>query len=146
MEWQIQIWCDFPSIEIGSDDGLTILIRDRAQEDKVVKVLEPLDVVNLTYDWISNDGRLAYVKTHWPNYNGVEINQIHKLYYGDYLNSKGEIDNVLMKIRQSTNFGKEILENVEKIRKCKQCPVYDELDKEIEDLLATQNPIGGGNT
>ena len=39
---------------------------------------------------------------------------IKKLYIETYyLNSKGEIDNVLMKIRQSTNFGKEILENVE---------------------------------
>ena len=125
---------------------MTILIRDRAQEDKVVKVIEPLDTVNLTFDWLNNEGRLAFVKTHWPNYNGVEIDQIHKLYYGDYLNSEGEIDNVLMKVRQSTNFGKEILENVEQVRTCKQCPVFDTLDKEIEDMLASQNPTGGGST
>ena len=108
---------------------MTILIRDRAQEDKVVKVIEPLNTVNLTYDWANN--------------NGVEINQIHKLYYDDYLNSEGKIDNVLMKVRQSTEFGKENLENIEKVRTCKQCPVYDTLDKEIEDLLASQNPKGG---
>ena len=125
---------------------MTILIRDRAQEDKVVKVIEPSNTVNLTFDWENNEGRLAYVKSHWPNYNGVEIDQIHKLYYGDYLNSEGKIDNVLMKVRQSTNFGKEVLENVEKVRTCNQCPVFDELDKEIEDMLATQNPTEGGNT
>ena len=125
---------------------MTILIRDRAQEDKVVKVIEPLDTVNLTFDWENNEGRLAFVKTHWPNYNGVEIDQIHKLYYEDYLNSQGKIDNVLMKVRQSTNFGKEVLENVEQIRTCKQCPVFDKLDKEIEDMLATQNPIEEGDT
>ena len=125
---------------------MTILIRDRAQEDKVVKVIEPLDTVNLTFDWENNEGRLAFVKTHWPNYNGVEIDQIHKLYYEDYLNSQGKIDNVLMKVRQSTNFGKEILENVEQVRTCKQCPVFDKLDKEIEDMLATQNPIEEGDT
>lgn len=51
-----------------------------------------------------------------------------------------------MKIRQSTNFGKEIFENVEQVRTCKQCPVFDTLDKEIEDMLATQNPTEGGNT
>ena len=89
---------------------------------------------------------MAFVKTHWPNYNGVEIDQIHKLYYGDYLNSEGEIDNVLMKVRQSTNFGNEILENVEQVRTCNQCPVFDALDEEIEDMLAAQNPTGGGNT
>ena len=122
---------------------MTILIRDRAQEDKVVKVIEPLDTVNLTFDWENNDGRLAFVKTHWPNYNGIEINQIHKLYYDDYLNSKENIDNVLIKVKQSTNFGKEVLENVKKIRDCNQCPVFDELDKEIENMLATQCPTGG---
>lgn len=62
------------------------------------------------------------------------------MYYGDYLNSDGEIDNLLMKVRQSTDFGEEVLENVKQVRTCKQCPVYDELDKEIEELLATQNP------
>lgn len=97
----------------------------------MVKVLEPLDTVYLTYDWLNNDGRLAYVKTNWPNYNGVEVNQIHKLYYGDYLNSEGEIENVLMKIRQSTDFGDKILENIKKTRTCSQCPVYDQLDAEF---------------
>ena len=49
-----------------------------------------------------------------------------------------------MKVRQSTNFGKEVLENVEQVRTCKQCPVFDTLDKEIEDMLESQNPTGGG--
>ena len=52
-----------------------------------------------------------------------------------------------MKVRQSTNFGKEVLENVEeKVRTCKQCLIFDELDKEIEDMLAAQNPKKGGDT
>ena len=68
------------------------------------------------------------------------------MYYGDYLNSEGNIDNVLMKVRQSTNFGNEILENVEKVRTCKQCLIFDELDKEIEDMLAAQNPKKGGDS
>ena len=141
----------FPSVEIGSDDGLVILIRDRAQDDKLVKVRWPLDTVNLTYDWDTNNGRLAFVKTNYPDYHGVEVNQIHKLYYGDYLNSRGEIDNVLLKIRQSTTFGELRLEGVKKIRTCKQCPVFETLDQQILDLLATQNPLNptvlieGGN-
>lgn len=109
---------------------MTILIRDRAQDDKVVKVIEPLDTVELTYDWVNNDGRLAFVYTNYPNYNGVEIKQIHKLYYGDYLTSQGTIENVLMKVRQATEFGKEVLENVQLTRTCKECPVFDQLDAE----------------
>ena len=59
---------------------------------------------------------------------------------------EGNIENVLMKIRQSTNFGKDVLENVKHTHDCKQCPVYDELDKEIEELLKTQNPTEGNDT
>ena len=46
---------------------MTILVRDRAQDDKLVKVLEPLDTVELTYKWDTDDedmlGRLMFVKT-----------------------------------------------------------------------------------
>lgn len=113
---------------------MTIIVRDRAQEDKVVKIIEPLDTVQLTYDFANNEGRLAFVKTNWPNYNGVEVNQIHKLYYGDYLTSTGETENVLQKVRQSTDIGETILENVKVTRTCKQCPVFDELDAELEEM------------
>lgn len=121
---------------------MTILVRDRAQDDKVVKVIEPIDTVQLTYDFETNDGRLSFVKTNYPNYNGVEVDQIHKLYYGDYLNSKKEVENVLTKIRQSTKFGDDVLENVQKIRTCVQCPVFDELDKELSELSTNT----GGDT
>lgn len=113
---------------------MTILVRDRAQEDKLVQVIEPLDTVYLTYDWVNNDGRLAFIKTHWPNYYGVEINQIHKLYYGDYLNSKNEIENLLMKIRQSTDISDILVDNVKVTRTCTQCPVYDTLEDELMEI------------
>lgn len=124
---------------------MTIIVRDRAQDDKVVKVIEPLNTVSLTYDFENNDGRLAFVKSNWPNYNGAEVNQIHKLYYGDYVNSLGETENVLQKVRQSTDIGEKVLEDVKVIRTCKQCPVYDELDAELEEM-ALQIPEEGGST
>lgn len=125
---------------------MTILIRDRAQDDKVVRIIEPLDTVDLNYKWDENDedmdGRLVFVKTNYPNYNGVEVSQIHKLYYGPYLNQYGNVESVLQKIQQSTEFGKEVLENVKQIRTCKQCPVFEDLDKEIAQL----NNTGGKTT
>lgn len=136
----------FPAVEIGSDDGLTVLVRDRAQEDRLVRAIEPLDQVNLTYDYTSSaegEGRLAFVETNYPNYNGVEVNQLHKLYYGPYVNSEGETSDVLLRIRQSTEFGEEVLENVEKFRNCPQCPVYDDLAQELEELKELQ---AGGST
>lgn len=119
MVLQIQTLGGFPSVEIGSDDGVTIIIRDRAQDDKVVKVIEPLDTVSLTYD-LNNEGRLSLVETNWPNYNGAEINQTHNLYYGDYLNSAGETENVLQKVKQTTDVGELVLENV-KVTKVGVC-------------------------
>lgn len=116
---------------------MTTLVRDRAQQDKVVRVIEPLDSVALTYDWEGNDGRLAFVKIHWPYYNGVEVNQMYKLYYGDYENSEGEVNNVLLKIQQSTDVGTEILENVKVIRTCPSCPVYGSLELEKVEMDAT---------
>lgn len=110
----------------------------------MVKIIEPLNTVNLTYDFEGNEGRLAFVKTNWPNYNGTEVNQIHKLYYGDYLNSLGETENVLQKVRQSTDIGDEILEEVKVVRTCKQCPVYDTLDEQLMEMSAKN--IGGNTT
>lgn len=124
---------------------MTIIIRDRAQEDKVVKIIEPLNTVSLTYDFENNDGRLSFVKTSWPNYNGAEVNQIHKLYYGDYVNSLGETENVLQKVRQSTNIGDTVLDDVKVIRTCQQCPVYDNLDAELQEM-ALQVSEGGSTS
>lgn len=113
MDLQIQILWGFPSIEIGGDDGVTILIRDKAQEDKVVKVIEPLDTVYLTFDWENDQGRLHYIRTEWPNYKSVgEVTQLHKLEYGDYLTSYGEIESVLVKVRQITKITKTYMDGV----------------------------------
>jgi hypothetical protein len=125
---------------------MTIIVRDRAQEDKVVKVIEPCNTVSLTYDFENNEGRLAFVKNNWPNYNGAEVNQIHKLYYGDYVNSLGETENVLQKVRQSTDIGEKVLEDVKVIRTCKQCPVYDELEDELEEMALQKPDTEGGST
>lgn len=121
---------------------MTIIVRDRAQDDKVVKIIEPLDTVSLTYDFEGNDGRLAFVKTNWPNYNGAEVNQINKLYYGDYTTSTGEVENVLQKVRQSTDIGELVLDEVKVIRTCAQCPVYDTLEEELKVM----NTQGGSTT
>ena len=101
MDWLTQTCNAFPSFEIGDDDGITIIVRDRANEDKVVKVIEPLDTVHLTYN-PDNDNRLAFVKTVWPEYEGLEISQIIKLGYQDYLNSNDEVDNVVVTVEQRT--------------------------------------------
>lgn len=129
---------------------MTILIRDRALEDKVVEVIEPLDTVKLTYDQVNGeeDLRLVFVKTDWPNYSGVEVSQIHKLYFGDYLNSEDQTITVLHKVRQSTDIGRKVLEDVKVIRNCKQCPVYEVLDDEITQLIQKRldNQIQDDNT
>ena len=112
MVLQIQTLCGFPSIEVGDDDGLTIIVRDRAQEDKVVKVIEPLDTVYLTFDW-SDEGRLHYIRTEWENYRSVgAVSQLHKLYYEPYLTSYGEIESVLTKVRQITKITKTYMDGV----------------------------------
>ena len=101
----------FPTIELGSDDGKTIIIRDRAQEDKVVRIIEPTDTVKLTYDFDNNDGRLSVVETNWPNYDGYEVIQTHELQYGDYTNSNDEIENVLQSVNQKTTIKDNLLIN-----------------------------------
>jgi len=121
---------------------MTILIRDRAQDDKLVRVIEPSYTVDLTYDFENNDGRLAFVKTNWPNYNGLEISQIHKLYYGDYLNSQGETENVLQKVQQSTDVQDSVLEDVKIVRTCTTCPVFDMLESEMTSIASQR----GGST
>ena len=123
---------------------MTIIIRDRAQEDKVVKIIEPLNTVSLTYDFDNNDGRLAFVKTNWPDYNGVEVNQVHKLHYGDYVNSLGETENVLQKVYQSTDIGKKIIENINVVNTCTQYKMYDSINTELNEMI-TQGLDEGGN-
>ena len=111
MEWLILIFNAFPEIAIGDDDGITIIVRDRAQEDKVVEVREPLDTVSLIYN-PDNDNRLAFAKTVYPDYDGAEVSQIIKLGYEDYLNSKNNIDNVVVTVEQRTYIKKKNLDNI----------------------------------
>ena len=111
MEWLILTFNAFPEIAIGDDDGITIIVRDRAQEDKVVEVREPLDTVSLIYN-PDNDNRLAFAKTVYPDYGGAEVSQIIKLGYEDYLNSKNNIDNVVVTVEQRTYVKKKNLDNI----------------------------------
>ena len=107
----------FQSVEIEGDDGITILVRDRAMEDKLVQVLEPLDTVNLTYGQVNGEEelRLTEVNTKYDNYKGLNINQKNELYYGDYFNSEEETLTVLLKIKQTTDT-KAVLDNMEVIK------------------------------
>ena len=99
----------------------------------------------MTYDFLDEDKRLGFVKTHWANYNGVEVDQIHKLYYGDYLTSENETIKALLKVRQTTNVGELVLENVKVYRNCQQCPVYDDLDEELKQMsLSNAGILGSG--
>lgn len=128
----------FPSIEVGTDDGITILVRDRAQEDKVVKVLAPLDTVELTFDWADeeNAGRLVFVKDHWPDYEGEAVTQINKLYYGPYVNSQGATESVLQKIQQTTNIDGNT-----------KNATFNDINEELEKLRKQQEEAGiGGDT
>lgn len=137
MDSLILILWGFPSIEVGTDDGLTILIRDRAQEDKLVKVIEPKDTVYLTYDW-EDDGRLHYIKTEWENYGSVgAVSQLHKLYYEDYLTSNNTIESVLGRIRQITKVTSTYMDGVTVTKlSAEQEYIYKTIYQEIEDLEA----------
>ena len=139
----------FPKVQVGEDDGLTTLIRDRAQEDKLVKVLEPMDTVELTYDWLMNEGRLSFVKTHWPNFDNIEVTQLHKLIYGDYLNSNGETESVLHQIRQATSGKYRVPETQDTT--CPECGCTEEVhefptDPEFAGLMEELERLREQNT
>ena len=87
-----------------SSFGTTILIRDRALEDKLVKVIEPNVTTNLNYQ---NDGRLKIVES---IYLKEEVTVEDELNYGNYENSKGEIENLLLSITTTQNKKSEVLE------------------------------------
>ena len=132
--------------DIGDDDGMTILIRDRAQEDKLVRVEEPNDTVELTYFWDTDDeeerGRLWYVSTHWPFYAGHEVTQMHKLYYGEYIDSEGIAQSVLKKIGQATDIGKTLIENPWLYREPN--PIFDEVAAERANTVTRNLALGYG--
>ena len=91
----------------------------------MVKVIEPLDTVYLTFDWENDQGRLHYIQTEWENYNSVgAVSQLHKLYYEDYLTSYDEIESVLTKVRQITKITKKYMDGI----------IYSQMSAEREQL------------
>lgn len=101
----------------------------------MVEVREPLDTVSLYYN-PDNDNRLAFAKTVYPDYNGVEVSQIIKLGYEDYLNSKNEIDNVVVTVEQRTFVKKKILDNVNvSYPNGSQEAKYIKLEAELQQLI-----------
>lgn len=133
----------FIETEINADDGITILTRDRAQEDKVVKVEEPADTVKLSFDF-NDDGRLHYVRTEYEDYAGMgEATQLHKLYYADYVNSEGTTESVLKKIRQITKLiSKDGLTEGQLSQSNEY--IYDTLDSESKNLDKSTIALRGG--
>lgn len=72
--------------------GLTVLVRDRAQEDRLVKIIEPKGYVELYY---SATGQLDRVVT-VNNSEGVRTTDT--LNYGEYINSSNAAQTVLLSI------------------------------------------------
>lgn len=70
--------------------GDIILIRDRMQGDKLVKVIEPNMVTTLEYN---ENGSLKNVIT-----NDGSTKVIETLIYGNYINSQGQIETVLLQV------------------------------------------------
>ena len=136
----------FQEVELGSDDGMTTLIRDRAQEDKIVRVEEPRDEVTLTYYWDTDDeemrGRLWFVTTHWAFYQGHEVTQMHKLYYGEYINSEGDTESVLKKIGQATEVGVTISEDPYLYKE--KLPIFTDLLVEKQEVVSRNDALGYG--
>lgn len=103
----------------------------------MVKVIEPLDTVYLTFDW-NDQGRLHYIRTEWDNYRSVgvgAVSQLHKLYYEPYLTSYGKIESVLTKVRQITKVTKEYMDGV-KVTKLstENEQIYKSIYKELSDM------------
>lgn len=80
-----------------SSFGTTILIRDRALEDKLVKIIEPNSTTNLMYQ---ADGRLKVVESLFDLDN---LRTEDELNYGEYINSKNEVENTLLSITTTQN-------------------------------------------
>ena len=54
--------------------------------------------------------------------------------YSDYKNSQGKTESVLTKVQQKTDIGEQILAGATVIRDCPTCPIYNELDNELESM------------
>jgi len=77
--------------------GMTVLIRDRAQDDKLVRIEEGKRITHLEY---SPDGLLMKVIT---RYEDDDITSTETLNYGEYLNSKNVNEWVLLSIASDSN-------------------------------------------
>lgn len=78
--------------------GLTTLYRDKALEDKLVKVDTPNEEIFLNYD-IAND-KLSNIVTKNKNDNSITTDTLN---YGNYINSNNEDENVLLSILSKKN-------------------------------------------
>lgn len=95
-----------PDLDIFEGDlGNIVLLRDRLHEDRLIRVLEPNMVTELFYN---DNGELDKVETLEGSKRLVET-----MIYGNYLNSKGAIERVLLQVNR------------------KMMPLTDELDEGI---------------
>lgn len=82
----------------GFEDIIT-LVRDSSDEDRLKSIIGALDTIKLTYD---SEERLAKVET-FDTVNGTKTEE-NILVYGDYLNSEGSVEEVLLQVRTKTSF------------------------------------------
>lgn len=81
------------------DDEL-ILVREPMQGDKLTNVHSLLESINLEYSAISDE--LIYINV-IDNVTG-ELKEKTELIYGDYINSNGETERVLQKVKTKNDF------------------------------------------
>lgn len=96
-----------PDLSDRDDEGLddlVTLVRDPANEDKLAEVVARVSTVKLTYDK-DNDNRLSKVEE-FRNLDGKKLSE-NGLIYGDYLNSEGITENVLLQVSSKTSFKKD---------------------------------------
>lgn len=93
-----------------------------------------MDTVELIYN-PANDNRLAFTRTVYPDYEGVEVSQINKLVYSDYLNSKSITENLVTGVEQRTWVKKKNNNNIQVITDDNEADKkYTKLENELEQL------------
>jgi hypothetical protein len=83
-------------------DDLITLIRDPANQDKLVQVVTATEDIKLTYDPV-HDNRLFKIET-FSNHGDNKKLEEDTLIYGDYLNSEGTVEEVLKQIAVKKKF------------------------------------------
>ena len=84
---------------VNNGDNIVTLVRDPLKGDKLVEVISSLDTVKLKYD---SQDRLSKVES-LDTVSNKKIEE-NTLVYGDYKNSNGEVEDVLLQIRTKTDF------------------------------------------